>query len=110
MVIELKQEYIEDYKNMHINAWPELLKAEKEAGIKEEIIWVYKNFSILYFECDDINRVYKSLADNEVEKKWNIIVAPWFKQSPVLDGSDIVETAEKVFDLNQQLNGCLDQF
>ena len=110
MIIELKEEFIEDYKNIHINAWPELLRAEKDAGIKEELIWIYKNLSILYFECDDIDRVYKLLADNEVEKKWNIVVSPWFKESPVLDGSDKVEVLEKVFDLNQQLQGFLNQF
>ena len=110
MVIELKEEFIEDYKDIHINAWPELLKAEKDAGTQEELIWIYKNLAILYFECDDLDRIYRVLGDNEVEKKWNLVVLPWFKVSPVLDGSAHVEVAEKVFDLNQQLQGFLGQF
>jgi len=38
MVIELKHEHIDDYKNIHINAWPELLSAEKKAKIFNEVL------------------------------------------------------------------------
>lgn len=110
LVIELKENHVDEYKNIHINAWPELLKAEKAAGMKEELIWIYKNLSILYIECEDIDRVFKICADNDVEKKWNITVCPWFDKTPVLDGTEKVKTLEKIFDLNQQLAGKLEQF
>jgi len=110
MVIELKKEHVNEYKDIHLNAWLELLKAEKEAGIKEELIWIYKNLSILYFECEDIDKVFKICAKNNIEQKWNILVSPWFKKSPVLDGSGKTETLEKVFDLNQQLSGKFEKF
>jgi len=110
MVIELKDEHVDDYINIHKNPWPELLKSEKSVGIKEELIWIYKNLSILYFECDDIDRVYKILGNNEIEKRWNITVCQWFKGSPILDGSQKIKTLEKVFDLNQQFEGKLEQF
>ena len=110
LVIELKENYVEEYKNIHINAWSELLKAEKAAGMKEELIWVYKNLSILYIECEDIDKVFKACGNDEVEKKWNITVCPWFKEKPILDGTEKVETLEKIFDLNQQLASKLEQF
>ena len=110
IVIEIKEEYIDDYVNIHKNAWAELLQAEKTCGIKEELIWIYKNLSILFIECDDIDQVFKAIESNEIEKKWDITVRPWFKNSQVLDASENIKTLEKIFDLNQQLNGNLEPY
>ena len=68
MVLELKEEYIDEYIKIHKNPLPKLLLAEKSAGIKEELIWNYKNLSIVYIECDEIEKVFKILVDNEIEK------------------------------------------
>jgi len=68
MVLEIKEEFLEKYKEIHLKAWPELLKAEKECGFTQELIWIYKNLAILYFECDDIDAVFKRAGKNEVEK------------------------------------------
>ena len=110
MVIEIKEEYVDDYVNIHKNAWKELLKTEKSCGIKEELIWIYKNLSIIYIECDDINQVFKAIGSDEIEKKWDITVSPWFKEPQSLDGSEEIKTLEKIFDLNQQLEGELEPF
>ncbi|MCL5073200.1 MAG: L-rhamnose mutarotase [Actinobacteria bacterium] len=110
MVLEIKEECVNDYVNIHKNAWAELLKAEKVCGIKEELIWIYKNLSILFIECDDIDQVFKAIEANEIERKWDIKVRPWFKNSQVLDASKKIEALEKIFDLNQQLNGDLERY
>lgn len=110
MVFEIKKECVDDYVKIHKTPWAELLKAEKSAGIKEELIWIYKNLSILYFECEDIEKVFKILADNEIEKKWNLKVGPWFKDESDEDHLKQVETLEKIFDLNQQIKGELKKF
>ena len=49
LVIELKEEFIEPYCDIHRNPWPELLKAIKDGGAKELLIWNYKNLSIVYY-------------------------------------------------------------
>ena len=110
MVLEIKNKYVVDYVKIHKNPWPELLKAEKSSGIKEELIWIYKNLSIIYFECEDIEKVFKILADNEIEKKWNLKVGSWFKGQSDKDHLVKVNTLEKIFDLNQQINGELKKF
>ena len=110
MIIELKEEFVDDYVKIHRDPWPELLAMEKSVGIKEELIWIYKNLAILYYECDDINRVHKILSNNEIEKRWYITVCPWFKDSTVLNSSRGVKTLNKVFDLSQQLAGKLEPF
>jgi len=109
-VIEIKPEFLKDYINIHNNPWTELLEEIKNAGAKELMIWNYKNLSIVYYECEDIDKIYKHMGETEVNKRWNMVVSPWFEDSPSLDGSSSVATCEKIFDLNQQIKGRLEQF
>jgi len=109
LVLELKEEHITEYCDIHRNPWKDLLESIKEAGAEELLIWNYKNLSIVYYECEDLDALYKFLGTKEVTERWNMTVGPWIAESPTLDGSGSVATCEKVFDLNQQLEGFLDQ-
>ena len=42
--------------------------------------------------------------------KWQENQAPWIAETPDFDGSEGVQTIEKIFDLNQQLEGKLEQY
>ena len=110
MVIEIKDKHVKTYANLHRNIKPELIKAYKEAGAKELLVWMYKNMAIIYYECEDIDMVYEKVSKYEVAKKWAHKVVPWFAQAPDFSGSGKVQTCEKVMDLNQQLNGNLEKY
>ncbi len=110
IVLELKEEAVEKYCDVHRNAWPELLDAIKENGAKELLLWNYKNFSIVYYECEDIDKLYEKLNKLEVTKKWNAVMEPLFKEALPVDSEGRFITCEKIFDLNQQLEGRLGQF
>ena len=102
MVVEVKPEHLQEYIDIHLEAWPEMLEAIRDAGYTNEAIWIYKNQSIIYIECpddkdnDELNAILRS---TDVCKKWDITVGPWF-------ATDFV-SCPKVFDLNQQLAGEL---
>lgn len=110
VVIKVKDEHIEDYVNLHKNAWPEILKAIEKAGAENMVIYNYQNLSIIFYECENIDKFYEKYGSMEITKKWNATVDPWFEMSPTLDGSGKVETLEKIFDFRQQLNGKLEQY
>jgi len=109
-VIEINEDQIEDYVAMHKNPWRETLEGLKAAGAEELLIYRYKNFSILFYECDDINELYRKWGANPTCAKWNERLKKAYKVSPNIDGSGDVETLEKVFDLNQQLQGDLEKY
>lgn len=109
-VIEINEDQMEDYVALHKNPWPETLKGLKDAGADELVIYRYKNFSILFYECEDINKVYKLWGANETCPTWNERLKNAYKISPKIDGSGDVETLEKIFDLNQQLAGKLEPY
>ena len=110
LVLELKDEFVDDYCDIHRNPWPELLDSIKENGAKELLIWNYKNLSIVYYEVEDIDALYKKLNKLEVTKKWNIVMGEFFKESLPVDSDGNFITCEKIFDLNQQLEGKLEKF
>ena len=110
LVLELKEEFVNDYCDIHRNAWPELLDAIKDNGAQELLIWNYKNLSIVYYEVDDIDKLYEKLNKLEVTEKWNIAVGPWFKAGLPTDEDGKFITCEKIFDLNQQLAGKLEKY
>ncbi|MGA2615613.1 MAG: L-rhamnose mutarotase [Spirochaetia bacterium] len=107
-VIEINEDHMDDYVSLHKNPWPETLKGLKDAGADELIIFRYKNLSILFYECEDINEVYRKWGANETCAKWNARLKDAYKVAPNIDGSGDVATLEKIFDLNQQLRGKLE--
>jgi len=110
IVLEIKEEHLKEYCDIHRNPWPELLNAIKNNGAKELLLWNYKNLSIVYYETEDIDELYKKLNELEEIKRWNVTVSPWISAAPILDGSGKMDTCEKIFDLNQQIEGKLGQF
>ena len=107
MVFEIKKDCVEKYVEIHKKAWPEQVRAVREAGAGECIMYIYGNTSILYCKCDDIDKWFNNLLNDETYKKWQKVVGPWMVQKD--DESNSPELLEKIFDLEQQLTGPLQQ-
>ncbi len=101
--------YIKDHKEIHEGPYKEILKVIKDSGVKEEVIFVYKNSIILYFEAEDLDKSYELQAGAEVVKKWDEIMGPLFETLPDSEGSKTLAESSlpKVFDLNEQIEGKL---
>ena len=112
VISEIKPEclssYIKNHKEIHKGPYKELLEVIKKSGVKEEVIFIYKNLAIIYFEADDIDRCYEFQRKFEVVKKWNKLMAPLFISVYEFSSSEKLPTLEKIFDLNEQLKGKLD--
>ena len=101
-VINIKPECREEYIAIHKNPWREMLEAIRAAGYTNEAIFYYNDQSIIYLECPDDTTheaCDQRLRATEICKKWDVTVCPWFAAEPVM--------FEKIFDLNQQLEGTL---
>ncbi|MDR1024752.1 MAG: L-rhamnose mutarotase [Treponema sp.] len=51
-VWNVKPECVEEYVNMHLNPWPEIMKAHSKAGIKNYSIFRDGNRFFYEFECE----------------------------------------------------------
>lgn len=66
-----------------------------------------KNYSILFYQCEDIDKSFEALGRIEDNNRWQAHIASWFANSPKFDGSEKAQPLKKIFDLNEQLNGFL---
>ena len=109
-VLEIKPEYVDKYIEMHEKAWPEILQAGKDTGAENLIIYMYDNFSIVFFECEDIDAFYEAYGKLDAVKRWNEVTGPFIQKGPIIDGTGKVKTLRKVYDLKQQIEGELLQY
>lgn len=106
VVLEIKPEHLEEYKEAHRHVWVDLMKSIRASGVKEEVMFFYKNLAIVYFEAEDLNKSYEiQRRSAELEKGWDDLVGPWIAKGEYLPGSFDLDLLEKVFDLNDQLEG-----
>lgn len=107
IVSELKKDmvdkYIKYHKEIHKGEYKDLLRVIKESGVEEEVIFIYKNFVIIYFEADDIDKSYALQRKYEVTQKWDNMMKDFFDSEYEFADSAHLPTLEKVFDLNEQL-------
>jgi L-rhamnose mutarotase len=114
LVLEIKEECVKDYvevhKNVHKTHWRTQLDALKEAGAHNCMVYMHKNLAIIFYECEDIDESFSKLGAIEDNIKWQENQARWIADTPGSEGSQGIQTVEKIFDLNQQLEGKLEQF
>ncbi len=102
-IISVKPECMNQYVDIHKNAWPELLEAIEASGAQELVIFKWGSKSIVFFECEDLNQFYEKYGATEACQRWNAETLPWFDNSPQLDGQGEVDNLEKIFDYKEQL-------
>lgn len=102
---EMVEAYREAHETMHLGPWKEQLDVLRKAGAEECIVYLYKNYSILLYVCDDIQESYSALGEDPRRKAWEEFTAPMFLDSPKFDGSGEISCVPKIFDLREQLQG-----
>lgn len=111
---KLKPEMVEAYRNahetMHEGPWKEQLQVLKEAGAEECIVYLYEDYSIILFVCDEIEESFEALGRDPRRKKWDDFMAPMFVELPDAEKTEGVPYLEKIFDMKEQINGVLTKF
>lgn len=75
-VTGLKPEKLEDYKRLHADAWPEVLKKIKECNIRNYSIYLqkidnaYYLFSYFEYTGKDFDADMKKMADDPNTQRW----------------------------------------
>jgi len=74
-VIRLKPDKVDEYKRLHANVWPSVLKTIKECNIQNYSIFYKDGYLFSYFEYVGDNYeadMEKMAADPETQKWWSI--------------------------------------
>ena len=71
----IKEECLEEYVEMHLNAWPEILEEHSKAGIRNYSIFQNGNQFFYVFECDDVEAAFTYIDSSEACGRWNAITS-----------------------------------
>ncbi len=100
---EMLDKYIKYHKEIHKGEYKDLLKVIKKSGVEEEVIFIYENFVIIYFEAEDLDKSYAYQREFDVTQKWDNMMRDFFESEYKFADSENLPVLEKVFDLNEQL-------
>jgi len=96
MVIKIKPEYRDQYIEEHLHSQMEVLKAIREAGFLNEMIWYFEDQSIIYCESEEEYTVCDEKWRNmQIGQEWENKMERLFVTDPV--------KPEKIFDLDEML-------
>jgi L-rhamnose mutarotase len=73
---KIKPECIDEYVKMHLNPWPEIIKAHSEAGFKNYSIFQNGNQFFYVLECDgDVKAAFQKMVKDPDCIRWNSITS-----------------------------------
>lgn len=77
-VIKVKADKLEEYKTLHTNVWPGVLKKIKECNITNYSIYYKDGFLFSYFEYvgDDYEADMALIADDPETQRWWDVCKP----------------------------------
>jgi len=78
MVIRLKPDKVEEYKELHRNVWPEVLKTIKECHIQNYTIFYKDGYLFSYYEYtgDNYEKDMEKMAADPITQKWWALCKP----------------------------------
>ncbi|MYE14111.1 MAG: L-rhamnose mutarotase [Gammaproteobacteria bacterium] len=71
-VIQIKPEKIEEYKRLHANAWPGVLRALRRANVRNYSIYLRDNtlFGYMEYTGHDFEADMAKVAEDEETQRW----------------------------------------
>jgi len=74
-VLRVRPDKIEEYVAAHANVWPEMLDALRAAGIRNYTIFRAGTSVFGYFEAEDLDFAAAFLEGQEVNRRWQNVMA-----------------------------------
>ncbi|NPA36623.1 MAG: L-rhamnose mutarotase [Chlorobi bacterium] len=102
MVINVKPGMAGEYKRLHADVWPDVLKAITESNIKNYSIYFKDNQLFSYFEYvgNDYDADMKKMAANPVVQDWWNKCIPLLQPLPNLAEGEVWANMEEVFHMD----------
>ena len=99
MVITLKPERVEEYKRLHANPWPDVLKMIKECNIRNYSIHHKDGYLFSYFEYvgEDFEADMAKMAADPTTQKWWDACKPCMEPVPTRAEGEWWVCMEEIF-------------
>ena len=99
MMIGIKENKIEDYKKLHAEVWPPVLKNLTELNCRNYSIFLRGNllFSYMEYHGDDYERDMRFMSENKAVREWWAVCGPCQEPMPNRNKGDWWSPMEEVF-------------
>jgi L-rhamnose mutarotase len=96
----VQPEQLDEYKRLHLEDWPELLRELKSAGVRNYSIFADGPELFGYYECDDPEAVNAALARSDANRRWQEFMSGYLATPIDPDASEPLRVMEEVFRLD----------
>lgn len=96
----VRPEQLDEYKRLHREVWPELLRDLKNAGARNYSIFADGAELFGYLECDDREALNAALAQSDANRRWQAFMSDYLATPVDLDASNPLQLLEEVFRLD----------
>ena len=93
----VKADKLDEYKRLHREVWPELLRDMHEASIRNYSIFSHGPELFGTFECDDYATTMATLSRSDANRRWQALMGAYLA-TPVDPGqAEPLELLEEIF-------------
>jgi L-rhamnose mutarotase len=96
----VKSGLLEEYKRLHIEVWPELLRDLKNAGARNYSIFSDNLELFGYLECDDPDAFNAAMAKSDANRRWQLFMSDYLATPIDPDAASPLRVMEEVFRLD----------
>lgn len=100
-IYKLRHDRVKDYIACHKQYGEGQAQVLKDAGAKSLEIYLWEDYSIITYECEDFDVFIQNLSSDERNARWQERVNDMFEEIPVLEGSDRLKPLEKIYSTNE---------
>jgi L-rhamnose mutarotase len=99
MVIQVKPDKFQEYKQLHVQVWPDVLKMIKECNIRNYSIYHKDGYLFSYFEYfgDDFETDMSKMAADPTTQKWWDVCKPCLEPLETRAEGELWATMEELF-------------
>ncbi len=78
-MLKVKPDRQREYREVHRNVWPELIRAAHAAGLRNHTVFMKGGTLFLYIEAENLERSLKEFVASPVKAQWDRIMADYFE-------------------------------
>ena len=101
----LRRDKIAEYRELHANAWPGVLKTIEDCNLQNYSIFIHDDLVFAYFEYtgEDYEKDMEKMAQDPVTQDWWTHTKPCFVKFSVGQDSEFYRDMEQIFYLEGNL-------
>jgi len=96
---ELKPEKVQEYRDLHANTWPGVLKTINDCNLRNYSIFIHGTTVFSYFEYigEDYDADMDKMAQDPVTQEWWTYTKPCFQKYFYSQDSEFYHDMESIF-------------